>query len=247
MVTTTRRFLLRTSGSLFTGTVLTGCIESSSTGTTAPSNTMRTNNEQTPPPTDESTNHDPEESDIQRCVSLASVDDVPDAYDVQISVELLKSTVTAAQTAHLRVTVTDESSERRQISVGTGQCSLFNRSKGESEPSGLWLHSPNSTKHIDRAGDRWTADRDPDKPRAFLAYGCTYFSTDEPISNEYLVWDDYQVENYMAPGTYRFATAITVGSVTTTENTTKTATESESESEFTFTWGFDLALGLSKR
>lgn len=229
MAAPTRRFLLRTSGSLLAGGVLAGCIKSTTPG--SPTQTTNTTH-------DTRTDHDAE-SDIQRRVSLASVDSVPDTHDVRIEVELLKSTVTPAHTAHLRITATNERSAQRRITIGNGQCSLFNRNKGESEPSGLWLHRPNSTKQIDRKSNRWTADRDPTEPRAFLGYGCTYPPTtnDEPIVNEYLVWDDYQVDGYMTAGTYRFATSITVGGQSPVRST-PTATDSES----TFVWGFDLSV-----
>lgn len=177
--------------------------------------------------------------DVQRRMSLAGVDDVPDEHELTIDVELLESIVTAAHTAHLRVTATDESSRKRRLTIGTGRCNLFNRGKGQSRPKGLWLHAPSSTESIDRVGERWTADRDPDAARGFPMYGCGYPPAihDEPIVNEYLVWDDYRVEGYMSPGTYRFETSIQVGGGSPISTAT-TATEPEAE----FTWGFALAV-----
>jgi hypothetical protein len=191
--------------------------------------------------------------DIQRRISIAGVDEVPDEHDLRIEIELLQSTVTDEHTAHLRLTATDETSRKRRIGIGTGQCNLFNREKGESEPPGLWLYTPERAKEIDRADNRWTKQQDSDKVRAFADYGCAYRPTvhNEPIINEYLVWDDSWVDGYMTPGTYRFAAAITVGgqafgnnptiigdNATTTGDTATTTTEPASE----FTWGFSLAV-----
>jgi hypothetical protein len=185
--------------------------------------------------------------DIQRRVSLADVDEVPDEHDLRIEVELLQSTVTDAHTAHLRLTATDETSRKRRIGIGTGKCSLFNRTKGKSEPPGLWLLTPDNTNSAPEDG-RWTVKRN-----MFAAYGCAYRPTvhDEPIINEYTVWDDAEVDGYMTPGTYRFATPIVVGgqgfgsnptiigdSATTTGDATTATTEPASE----FTWGFSLTV-----
>jgi hypothetical protein len=184
--------------------------------------------------------------DVQRRISLAGVDEVLDEHDLRIEVELLQSTVTDEHTAHLRLTATDETSRKRRIGIGTGKCNLFNREKGESEPSGLWLYRPEEVENLDRAGDRWTEDVDPNAVDAYAAYGCAYVPTvhNEPIINEYLVWDDYRVDGYMTPGTYRFETSIAVGgqgpgsNPTSTGDTTTTTTEPASE----FTWGFSLAV-----
>jgi hypothetical protein len=178
--------------------------------------------------------------DIQRRVSVAGVDEVPDKHDLRIEVKLLQSTVTDEHTAHLRLTATDETSRKRRIGIGTGKCSLFNRTKGKSEPPGLWLLTPDGS-NSDPAGNHWTVNRDK-----FLMYGCAYpvVEHNEPIINEYRVWDDAAVDGYMTPGTYRFATSITVGgqplgsNPTTTEGTTTATTEPASE----FTWGFSLAV-----
>ena len=190
--------------------------------------------------------------DVQRRISLADVDEVPAEHDLRIEVELRQSTVTDEHTAHLRLRATDESSRKRRIGIGTGKCNLFNREKGESEPSGLWLYTPDEAERLDRAGNRWTEDADPNGMDAYAAYGCAYPPTvhDEPIINEYLVWDDFREEGYMTPGTYRFATSITVGgqapgsnptvigNETTTGDTATATVEPASE----FTWGFSLAV-----
>lgn len=185
--------------------------------------------------------------DVQRRMSLAGVDEVPDEHDLRIEVELLQSTVTDEHTAHLRLTATDESSRKRRIGIGTGKCSLFNRTKGKSDPPGLWLLTLDGS-NSDPTGGHWTVERN-----MFAAYGCAYPATehDEPIINEYQVWDDAAVDGYMTSGTYRFETSIAVGgqgfggnptmigdNATTTEDTTTATTKSASE----FTWGFSLTV-----
>ncbi|WP_231184483.1 hypothetical protein [Haladaptatus sp. DYF46] len=169
--------------------------------------------------------------EVQRRMSLAGVDEVPKKYGVRIDVELLNGAVTAADTAHLRVTVTNEG-EKRRFSAGEGMCNPFNRDEGKSETSGLWLHEPKDTKWIERKGDRWTRDRDQNERRAFANYACLprTYEAGESLATEYLVWDDYQVGGYMDPGTYRFEVPIAIH---------------PSGSKFgdptaEFDWGFDL-------
>ena len=100
------------------------------------------------------TNGKGEGSTIQRRVSVANVEEVPERYQVDIDVELLESTVTAGHTARLRITTTNEGS-RRKISIAEGKCGPFNRLSGLSETPGLILHRPSRTQWIDRAGNRW--------------------------------------------------------------------------------------------
>lgn len=176
------------------------------------------------------------ESEVQRRVSLSSVDEVPDEHRLSIDVKLLESTVTAAHTARLHVTTTNEG-PKRKISIQEDDCSLFNRTGGRSENEGLWLHPPDSTEYIDRTGDRWTRDRNPKTPVAIPMYGCLAqpYSEGQSIMNEYLVWDYYRTEGYMAPGTYRFAEPVRVyGSDGDVSHTTEPAVE--------FAWGFSLVV-----
>ena len=65
---------------------------------------------------------------------------------------------------------------------------------------------PHSTKWIDRSGDRWTRKADPDDPKAWAACGCLsrVYTEGESVTNEYVLWDDYRVEGYLVPDTYRF-------------------------------------------
>ena len=173
-----------------------------------------------------------EESAIQRRVSLANVDDVPEKYQLSIDVKLLESTVTAEHTARLRVTTTNEG-PKRKISIAEDKCSLFNRMGGLSEQPGLILHRPSSTQWIDRAGNRWVRNRPSDEPRVIAAYGCMnrVYLTGESVVNQYLVWDDYQVDGYLSPGTYRFAEPVQIKSP-------NAGFEAEPTAEFT--WGFSL-------
>jgi hypothetical protein len=175
--------------------------------------------------------------ELQRTVSLASVDSVPTEFEVEMDVELLRSSVTGAETARLRITTTNTGSPR-SISVAEDMCSLLNRSKGGSDsPAGLWLQPPDSTKHIDREGDRWEADRSPDEHRAYAAYGCTNkeYAAGESVRNEYVLWSDFQAEGYMDPGTYRWEEAV---SVSDPDGATPTGTADGN----TFSWGFSLSV-----
>jgi hypothetical protein len=158
----------------------------------------------------------PTGGDYTRRISLESQDTVPAEYKVDLDIELLATRVTPTQTARLRITTTNEGA-KRAISIGGDGCELFNRSKGGSDdPPGLWLHDPDQTKYIDRKDDRWVADRPANESRAYPAYGCMRktYEVGESRSNEYMLWDDYQVEGYMTPGTYRWEERVTVAETT---------------------------------
>jgi hypothetical protein len=232
-----RRALLQTLA--ITGTAgIAGCTTDDSdispgSGNGEPSSTDSPSETPTESPSDSPT--DSSHEGLQRTVSLASVDAIPGRFEVDMDVELLRSRVTDAETARLRITTTNTGSPR-SISVAEEMCSLLNRSKGGSDqPAGLWLHDPEQAADIDRAGNRWEADRSPDERRAYAAYGCTMkeYAPGESVSNEYALWDDYRVEGYMEPGTYRWEAEVSVS-----EGETPTGTTSED----TFTWGFSLAV-----
>lgn len=115
--------------------------------------------------------------------------------------------MTADHTARLRVTTTNEGTERR-LSVGAEQYSIFNRDKGFSTPEGLHLHDPATS--FERTGDRWT--RVNTEHIGFDAYGCvpTSYNGSESLTSEYLVWDGPLRDGYMTPGTYRFEVPVTI-------------------------------------
>jgi len=184
------------------------------------------------------TNREGGGSTVQRRISLANVDGVPDEHQLNIEVELLESTVRATHSARLHVTTTNEGSKRK-ISIAEGKCGLFNRLSGLSETPGLILHRPSRTQWIDRAGSRWVRDRPADEVRVIATYGCVnrVYAAGESVVNRYLVWDDYQVDGYMTPGTYRFAEPVRI-------KQPDAGFEAEPTAEFT--WGFSLAVEKSQ-
>jgi len=187
------------------------------------------------PPSEEETATETPHEGLQRTVSLASVDPVPAGFEVEMEAELLRSRVTDAETARLRITTTNTGSPR-SISVAPDDCSLLNRSKGGSDrPAGLWLHDPERAERIDRDGSRWEADRDSDEPRAYAMYGCLKkeYAEGEAVSNEYVLWSDYRVGGYMEPGTYRWEEEVSVS-----DGETPTGTADGNS----FTWGFSLTV-----
>jgi hypothetical protein len=103
----------------------------------------------------------------------------------------------------------------------------------------LFLHSPGSEEWIERAGDRWTRDANPSQERAWAAVGCVppVYAAGESVTNEYAVWDDYRVEGYLVPGTYRFEEPVRI--LPPSDSTTRTPTQ---EPIAEFDWGFDLTL-----
>ncbi|MFB6138647.1 MAG: hypothetical protein ABEJ42_10000 [Halobacteriaceae archaeon] len=176
----------------------------------------------------------PEQHDdtLQRRVSLVAQDAVTAVPHLQVGVEVLDAEITDAHTARLQITVENTGPPLTVSDPHTARdCALFNRTEGKSDPAGLWLH-PWPVEY-DRTDDRWVRNRSPDEARAFEMYGCNtaVYDTDESHAQEYAVWDDYRVDGYLEPGTYRFSTPITVGE------------EGASPAErTTVEWGFSVAV-----
>lgn len=109
----------------------------------------------------------------------------------------------------LQITVTNEG-PKRAISIQNPECDLLDRHKAGSDPPGLWLHSPGRTPPdqglAERDGNRWVADFPTDQNRVFGDFRCgtRTYASDEELQNEYLVWDDYRIDGYLEPGTYRW-------------------------------------------
>lgn len=148
---------------------------------------------------------------MQRRLSLASQDSIDAEHDLDVQAELVDAVVTDADTARVRVTTTNVG-PRRALSVGTDGCDAFDRGLGASRPEGLWLYRADATDSIDRQGDRWEPDVPAGRPRGFGGYACParVYATDESVTTEYEVWDDYRVRGYLDPGVYRWATDVRV-------------------------------------
>jgi len=94
---------------------------------------------------------------LQRHISLAREESVPDKCPVRVETEVLKSTITDTHTARIRVTITNDG-PAREISVSTGGCSLFNRWSQTSQPRGLWLGFADEPQYVTKQGPQWVAD-----------------------------------------------------------------------------------------
>lgn len=168
----------------------------------------------------------PEE--YQRRVAIVNQDTVPDTYSVGIDAELIERYVTKAHTAKMEVELTNNG-KPRQFSVRSGRCFIFNRRRGLSDPPGVLLLRPSEGEYVTRDGDKWTRDRAAEQLRGWPSYACgdkTYIPQ-ESVKQTYELWDDYQVDGYMKPGTYRFEAEITI---------------EDGEEQSTFTWGFDVRI-----
>lgn len=152
------------------------------------------------------------DSSLQRRVSLASQDSVPEEHELEITVDLLEDNITDDHTAKLLFRATNEGSDRK-ISLGRGQCHPFNRSRGASdEPEGLWLYTEDDADDLDRNGDKWQADKSPDRARVSGNFACIPlpYQSDESIEIKYEVWDNYAASGYLDPGTYQWNKHITI-------------------------------------
>lgn len=166
-------------------------------------------------------------------VVLDGQDTVPDAYDIDIDVEVVHAEFTDDSPAVIRVTTTNHGGPV-SLSIGTGYCSIFNRQRGGSDnPPGLWLHR-SGYQGVSRKDGRWVSDRPPGEPRGFPDVGCTMWTYREgqSVSSTYEVWDDYQKRGYLVPGTYRWEEAIHISD----------ATSDTDSGEESFEWGFSLVL-----
>lgn len=176
------------------------------------------------------------DDDGRRRISLAGRDPVPETREVSLDVEVLDGTITPDETARVRLTVTNEGASRA-LSAGEGMCNLFDRDRGGSDdPAGLWLYRPSVAEGIERRGDRWVPDRPRTEPRGFPAYACTarQYVTGESVVTEYELWDDYRVEGYLEPGTYRWEEDVGIQA--------DPGAAGPETPDATVTWGFSLAL-----
>jgi len=178
------------------------------------------------------------DEDLQRRVSLASQDAVPDDYEITIDVEVVESTVTNLRPARVRITTTNEGPKRAISIRGKVGCVLFNRENGGSdEPPGLWLHEPTYANNINREDNQWVR-ASSDRPRGFPLHGCRpkTYEAGESLSNEYVVWHDYRVDGYLDPGTYRWEEDVSIW------EGEYDAHEDSSKNSVTTTWGFSLTV-----
>lgn len=169
---------------------------------------------------------------LQRQVSLADQDAVAGDHELRINVELLEPSITDTQPARVQITTTNEG-PRRALSIGIDGCVLFNRDRGGSdEPPGLWLHTLETAKNIERTENRWVRDAPADQLREYLAYGCRprEYDAGESVTNKYEIWDDYRVDGYLDSGTYRWEEEVSIWH----------DPSSAEEADTTLTWGFSL-------
>lgn len=166
-------------------------------------------------------------------VEIGDVVDVPESYGVSIDVELPRPQFTSDHPARLRTTVTNHDSSKQLSASGDAMCGLFDRSKAGSRPAGLWLHPPRVAEEIEQRNGRWVRDRDPDRMRGVLSYGCSLvtYAAGESRSQPYDIWHDYRSEGYLVPGTYRWEVAVEV------TDSGEERTEAEA-----FDWGFSINL-----
>jgi len=166
---------------------------------------------------------------------VESVDAAPDDSPVAIDVELLNGAVTGTDPAEVRATLTNTADGERSLTPNGGSCALFDRFEGASESGGLHLHRPDfpgfalDCRDPSRVGNLWRFDLSADAICAVQEYGCgtDTYAAGESRPETYQVWDDYAASGYMSPGTYRFATTVTVG---------------QQDDADEFDWGFSLAV-----
>ena len=168
-------------------------------------------------------------------ISLNNQDTIPDRHKLQIDVEILEREITERHTARLQITI-NNSGSTRALSIGNDGCELFNRQNGgSSQPAGLWLYTPEVAERIEREENRWVLAPSA-RPREFPGYGChpTTYESGESISNEYVVWDDYDVDGYLVPDTYRWEEEVSIWD--------SAQGADQNPSDTSIVWGFSIQL-----
>lgn len=167
-------------------------------------------------------------------ISLADQDTVPKEHQLRITARVVEPVISHRHTARLRLTISNEG-PKRSLSIGEPKCDLLNRLKARSDPPGLWLHPPGRAP--ERDGNRWVAPYSPDRDRGFGDYGCQArdYAKGESLRNEYLLWDDYQHQGYLEPGSYRWEVA-------EIEIMEPLPHSGSSDTLATFSWGFSVEL-----
>jgi hypothetical protein len=146
--------------------------------------------------------------DATRQVAVADTATVPSDAGLSVTASMERERVTSAATALLTVEVENTGAARATDVQDAEYCHPFDRFHGGSNPAGLWLYR--SEDAPTREGDRWTQDINPGDSRTFVDIGCGRqpFAAGASVTVTYEVWDDYESEGYLPPGSYRFETSI---------------------------------------
>ncbi|QLH84105.1 hypothetical protein [Halosimplex pelagicum] len=144
-----------------------------------------------------------------RRVELAGAATVPDEPRVSATVTVERERSTAEAPARFTASLRNDGPDRAVDVTDDNRCHFLNREKGRSDPNGLWLYRAGDAP-TDRAGECWTRDRPPRDSVGFDGYGCgrSPFESGGTIATTYEVWDDYTVDGYLRPDTYRFDASV---------------------------------------
>jgi len=166
---------------------------------------------------------------VQRRISLAGQDSVPDEHQVSITAEVLESIVTDDYPARVRIAITNHGDERRFSS-----CAVFDRESLGSNPPGLWLED--SLREDDQTGEQWIKQNLPGPGEGFGGKGCGWqvYDSGESTHTTYAILHDGRTDGYFTPGTYRWEEDVHI--------IPKQSQTVESDEETTITWGFSLTV-----
>lgn len=179
-----------------------------------------------------------------RMMSIESVETIADEYNLEADVELLNAVIDRTQTAEIRVSVRNTGPKRGISVVGGATCDLFDRDAARSDdPPGLWLFRSDRSRELDRKPGRWVQDYPQDRVRGFNGYGCglKVYSPGETVAHDYEIWDDYRVDGYLLPGTYRWQEEIEIG-----EEFSEDEAYSYDDVDATVSWGFSISMEKEK-
>lgn len=172
---------------------------------------------------------------VQRRVSIAEQDSIPDEYQLQIEAQMLETTLTDSQTARIRITITNNG-PARGIPVAKEGCALFNRYSQTSFPRGIWLGLADGDTYVSQTGPQWIAE--PPENGKFPDYGCALrtYEHGESVSVDYGIFHDDRTGGYLGgyldSGTYQFMEDILI--------TPSPSAPRDADDSITFSWGFSI-------
>jgi len=203
-----RRHFLALAGTFST---LGGC---SALGSRPPTESPSTNtdsmttNTPTDTPMNTSNDNSPGSDTVARQLSIADVDSVPESIPFSLGVSITEPEVTADTIGKVEVALV--TSEKTKIK--TGPPAPFTGMASDEDTPGLVLLEPSGIEYIERVDDRhWTPDRPENQQWSWkTSLFAAELAPNRALVSELHVWDDYQYDGYLEPGTYRFSNVYNV-------------------------------------
>lgn len=142
---------------------------------------------------------------VFREVSVVNVSDISSAYPVELSVDLIRPTITSEETAVLEIVVRWTGSHEATLLFGDSKPIELPKISSESPPS-LILYPRNPWVERDSfRPECWQPDLDPDYSIGHgLGLQRVTVTDGDVVSCKAEVWGDYRTDECLPPGEYSF-------------------------------------------